>query len=129
MTTTSAGATPLHVVVLVEEEADERDAIARHLNEAGFQVFAAEDTAGGLELLERARAVTALVTDAHVPGPIDGFELAAQARRRWPDVAVIMTSGHSDATSGPLPDGAAFLTKGYLTARLVPTIREKIGAA
>lgn len=115
------------LVVLVEEEADERDAIARHLAEAGFDVLAAEDTAGGRELLETAGAVAALVTDAHVPGPVDGFALAAEARRRWPRLAVIMTSGHSDETSGPLPEGARFVSKAYLPARLVPAIRELIG--
>jgi DNA-binding NtrC family response regulator len=115
-----------HVVVLVEEEADEREAIAAHLTDAGFTVLAAEDTAGGRELLERESAVAALVTDAHVPGPIDGFELAAEARRRLPEIAVVMTSGHSDETSGPLPEGAVFVGKAYLTARLVPALREML---
>lgn len=117
-----------HVVVLVEEEADEREAIAAHLTDAGFDVRAAEDTAGGLAILERERAVAALVTDAHVPGPLDGFELAAEARRRWPRIAVVMTSGHSDETSGPLPEGAVFVGKAWLTAHLVPTLRERIAA-
>lgn len=115
------------LVLLVEEEADEREAIARHLVGAGFAVLVAEETGAGLAMLERRSDVAALVTDAHVPGPIDGFELAAEARKRWPEIAVVMTSGHSDETSGPVPEGAVFVGKAWLTARLVPALREAIG--
>jgi DNA-binding response OmpR family regulator len=114
------------VVVLIEEETDERLFIAEHLRDAGFSVLQAEDTATGLRLLEEHGEVAALVTDAHVPGEIDGYELARVARERWPQLMVVMMSGHSDETSGPLPPGAEFVSKPNLVSRLVPVLRSAI---
>lgn len=115
------------VIILVEEEADERVAIARHLHDAGFTVAEAVDTDAAMALLERQSHIDGLVTDAHVPGRIDGFQLAAKARERWPAMAVVMMSGHSDATSGPVPEGAEFVAKPYLASHLVPTLNRLIG--
>jgi DNA-binding response OmpR family regulator len=111
------------LVVLVEEETDERLFIAEHLADAGFDVLGAETSDAGLRLLESHAEATALVTDAHVPGEIDGYELAHLARERWPRLKVVMMSGHSDETSGPLPEGAIFVSKPNLTTRLVPALR------
>lgn len=111
-------------ILLVEEEDDERSFLATHLEAAGFAVVAVEETGQARAMLTDGAAIAALVTDAHVPGPLDGHALAALARARRPDVLVVMTSGHSDETSGPLPEGAVFVSKPYLTTRLVPALRE-----
>jgi DNA-binding NtrC family response regulator len=115
------------VIVLVEEETTERQAIARYLREAGFGVVEAEDSDAAMALLEQRSDVHGVVTDAHVPGKIDGFELAGLVRKRWPTIAVIMMSGHSDATSGPVPEGGEFVAKPYLTSHLAPTLHRLIG--
>ena len=115
------------VIVLVDEEPTIRDATIRYLQEASFEVMEASDSDEALRLLEKLSVVHALVTDAHVPGRIDGFELAATARRRWPDLAVVMMSGHSDATSGPVPEGGEFVAKPYLPTHLVPTLKRLLG--
>ncbi len=115
------------VIVLVDEEPSIRQAIVRHLQEAPFQVVEATDSDEALKLLERHAPVQGLVTDAHLPGSIDGFELAAMACKRWPDLAVVMMSGHSDATSGPVPTGAEFIAKPYLSTHLVPTLNRLLG--
>ena len=115
-------AEPHRVVILVEEEKDERVYIAQHLGENGFGVLQAEDSDAALILLESSDRIDALVTDAHLPGQIDGFELARLARDRWPEIAVVMMSGHSDASSGPLPEGSEFVAKPYLTDRQVPAL-------
>ena len=60
-------------VVLVEEETHERLFIAGHLADAGYEVLEAEDSDAALKLVESRSGVRALVTDAHVPGRIDGF--------------------------------------------------------
>jgi CheY-like chemotaxis protein len=115
------------VIVLVDEEPTIWQATTRQLQEASFEVVEATDSDEALRLLEKLSAVHALVTDAHVPGRIDGFELAAMARRRWPDLAVVMMSGHSDATSGPVPEGGEFVAKPYLSTHLVPTLNRLLG--
>jgi FixJ family two-component response regulator len=70
-----------------------------------------------------------IVTDAHVPGRVDGFELAGTVRRRWPAVAVVMMSGHSDAASGPVPDGGVFVAKPYVLSHLVSALNRLIDGA
>ncbi len=115
------------VIVLVDEEPTIRQAVVRLLQEASFEVVEAADSDGAQRLLEQAPNVHALVIDAHLPGKIDGFELAGLARKRWPNLAVVMMSGHSDATSGPVPPGGEFVAKPYLTTHLVPTLTRLLG--
>jgi len=89
-------------------------------------VFEAGDTDGALALLETRTDVQGLVTDAHVTGTIEGYELVRVVRQRWPAMAVVMTSGHSDASSGPVPDGAEFIANPYLFEHLASTLRRMI---
>jgi len=110
------------VLILAEEDGRLRKDIAAHLAEAEFEVLEASDSDAALDLLER-REVRCLVTDAHVTGRIDGYELARVARERRPEVAVVLMSGHSDPSSGPVPDGGEFVAKPYLFEHLAPTLR------
>lgn len=115
------------VIVLVDEEPTIRQATAQQLREAFFEVVEAGDSDEALKHLEKTPAIHGLVTDAHLPGRIDGHELAGLARNRWPDLAVVMMSGHSDATSGPVPAGAEFVAKPYVTTHLIPTLNRLLG--
>jgi DNA-binding NtrC family response regulator len=114
------------VILLVEEDTRQRKDILAYLNRE-FRVFEAGETDGALALLEARADVQGLVTDAHVTGTLDGYELARLVRQRWPEIAVVMMSGHSDASSGPVPDGAEFIAKPYLLEHLAPTLRRMIG--
>ena len=117
------------MILLVEEEPSEREPIARHLRENGFSVEVVDDSDAALALLDKRSDIRGLVTDAHVPGGIDGFELAALVRERWPDLAVVMMSGHSDESSGPVPEGGDFVSKPYLFSHLVPALERLLGRA
>ena len=127
MPSSAQGKDPM--IVLVEDEPSEREPIARHLRENGFSVEVVDDSDAALALLNKRSDIGGLVTDAHVPGGIDGFELAALARERWPDLAVVMMSGHSDASSGPVPEGGDFVSKPYLFSHLVPALNRLMGRA
>ncbi|HLM41961.1 MAG TPA: response regulator [Microvirga sp.] len=117
------------MILLVEDEPSEREPIARHLREHGFSVEVVDDSDAALALLKKRSDIRGLVTDAHVPGKIDGFELAALVRERWPELAVVMMSGHSDESSGPIPDGGDFVSKPYLFSHLVPALNRLMGRA
>ena len=111
------------VVILTEEDSRQRKDIAQHLSAAGFVVVEAGDTDQALKHLKAQPDARGFVTEAHVSGSIDGYELARVARERRPDLAVVLISGHSDASSGPVPEGGAFVAKPYLLEHLVPTLR------
>jgi len=110
------------VVLLVEEEPSSRDALVAHLSEGGYEVIEASDSDRALAVLRSRKDIGAVVTDAHVPGRIDGYELARRVRETWPAIATVMTSGHSDPSSGPVPEGAAFVAKPYALEHLLPTL-------
>jgi DNA-binding NtrC family response regulator len=125
----TSGSAQRPVILVVEEEAAERVAIAEHLGEAGFDVLEAGDTDEALALLERRSDVQGLVTDAHLPGRLDGSELARTVRDRRPGIRVVLMSGHSDLRDDEMPDGVEFVSKPYLLDRLAPTLRRLIEAA
>lgn len=111
------------LVILTEEDTRQRRDIAHHLDGAGFAVVEAGDSDQALAHLKAQPDARGFVTDAHLPGSIDGYELARLVRERHPDLAVVLISGHSDASSGPVPDGGAFVAKPYLLEHLAPTLR------
>ncbi|GEO18635.1 hypothetical protein MAE02_63310 [Microvirga aerophila] len=106
-----------------------RQAIARYLQDAGFAVVEATDSDMAMTILEQRPDVQGLVTDAHLAGDIDGFELAGLVRKRWPTVVVVMMSGHSDPSSGPVPEGSEFIAKPYLLSHLALALARLIGRA
>jgi DNA-binding NtrC family response regulator len=121
-----SGSEPRALVLLVEEELFEREDIGRYLREAEFDVVDVADSDAAMATLKTRPEIQAVVTDAHVPGRIDGFAFAKLVRERWPHIAVIMMSGHSDASSGPIPDGGEFVAKAYLLEHLAPMLRRMI---
>lgn len=64
------------------------------LEEAGFRVLEAANADVALKVLEaRFDEVQVLFTDVHVPGSMDGMELAEQVHIRWPHVRLLISSG------------------------------------
>jgi CheY-like chemotaxis protein len=114
------------LVLLLEEETTERAVMVEHLTAGGYRVVEASDSEEALSALSLHSDVQAIVTDAHVPGKIDGYEFAQLVRERWPQVATIMTSGHSDGSSGPIPQGGEFIAKPYLLEHLLPTLQRML---
>ena|SRR3712207_3359161 len=114
------------LVIIAEEDTTQRREIARYLQENDFRVLHAADADEAMALLRSHPEAQAFITDAHIPGKYDGYELARVVRERCPDMVVVMISGHSDASSGPVPERAEFVAKPYLLEHLAPTLRRLI---
>jgi len=82
-------------ILLVEDEVLIRDAWARELADAGFHVREACNGLEALEILDAEPEVDALVTDIRMPGAVDGWRLAEEARRERRELPVIYTTGFS----------------------------------
>ena len=113
---------PAPVTVLVVED----DVLVRYcavdaLSEGGFHVLDAATAPGAMALLEREH-VDVLFTDVNMPGEFDGLELARRVRRRWPHVAVVITSGR--ACPDQIGEDARFLAKPYMADMLARLIGE-----
>jgi len=95
---------------------------------AGFEVIEANDAAEALSVLEAQNAtICVLFTDIHMPGPIDGLTLAHHARRKWPGIGVLVTSGKDRPERSALPPKCRFLPKPYDLSLVVKHVRELAG--
>ena len=54
-----------------------------------------------------------------MPGSMDGIELARLVRTRWPEIALVVTSGDELSEMVRLPSGVRFLRKPYQYASVV----------
>lgn len=119
-------ATPaLLVVIVAEDEALIRMMAVDALTEAGFAVVEAEHAAGALAILAaQPNGVHALFTDIHMPGAMDGLELAHHVHDHWPWITLIVASGKARPLATEMPDGSRFLSKPYNLAHVVKHVRE-----
>lgn len=109
-----APATPATVLV-VEDDGLVRFCAADALSECGFHVLQAASGPEALLLIET-EPVDVLFTDINMPGEFDGLGLARRVRRRWPDIAIVITSGRGRPEH--CVEGARFLPKPYMADRL-----------
>ncbi|WP_457090111.1 response regulator [Microvirga sp. P5_D2] len=117
------------VVLLVEDELLVRMTAADELEEAGFQVLEAANADVALKVLEaRSDEVQVLFTDVHMPGSMDGMELAEQVHARWPHVRLLIASGYARPKHHEIPDDGRFVPKPYHAATLVRHVHELVGS-
>jgi CheY-like chemotaxis protein len=99
------------------------------LEEAGYVIHTAPDAMRALHVLDDHPDIDFLVTDIGLPG-VDGHELAAQARRRRPDLKVLFLSGYdrSQLVGAPADPRTEHLGKPYAEASLFEALSRLQGA-
>ena len=118
------------VVLLVEDEPLVRMTAADELEEAGFQVLEAANADVALKVLDaRSDEVQVLFTDVHMPGSMDGMELAEQVHARWPHVRLLISSGYARPQPDEIPDDGRFVPNPYYPATIVRQIHELVHKA
>ena len=110
-------------MLVVEDEPVIRMNACVVLEDAGFVVLEAEDAASALAIIERHPEVRVLFTDIHMPGGMDGFALAQEVHRRWPNVRLLLTSGRAAPAESEVPDHGVFLPKPYSHDQVMRTVR------
>jgi len=68
-------------------------------------------------------------TDVHMPGSMDGMELAEQVHARWPHVRLLISSGYARPQPEEIPDDGSFVPKPYHAATIVTQINELVHRA
>jgi DNA-binding response OmpR family regulator len=79
-------------ILIVDDESSIRLTLSALLKRAGFEVTSAENGPEAVALLER-QAFELMLVDLKMPG-MDGMQVVAAARRRQPDLAIIVLTGH-----------------------------------
>ena len=116
-------ATPL--VLVVDDDSLLRIDTAEILEDAGFEVLQAPDAASALTVLKEKSGIQLVCTDVHMPGELDGIDLALRIREHFPHIKVIIVSALAKL-QGRL-SGAPFLVKPFAPMRLVDVAREQLG--
>jgi PAS domain S-box-containing protein len=116
-------------ILIVEDDPDVRAVAARHLGDMGYHLLEAAGSADALALVASEEPIHLLFTDVVLPGGMSGRELAEEARRRRPDLRVLLTSGYTPdtiANRGHLDEGVDLLDKPYKRADLARKIRQAL---
>jgi signal transduction histidine kinase/CheY-like chemotaxis protein len=114
-------------ILLVEDEADLRDALNLVLVNNGYVVTQAASGEDALEIAsQRARRFDLVITDVVMPG-INGFELAERLAKLSSDVKILLVSGHlNDDALEHLPSELPFLAKPFSARELAAQVRALI---
>lgn len=111
------------IVLVVEDEPILRMSAVDMVEDAGFEAIEATDATHAVKILESRTDIRIVFTDIDMPRGIDGMELAAAIRNRWPPIHIILTSGHFAARDVRLPADAVFFAKPYEDRRVVQEMR------
>lgn len=83
-------------ILVVEDEADLRQAMSEALSDAGFEVTATRTGDEAAILFADRDRFDLLLTDVHMPGVFNGLDLAELAREVHPGLPLIFVSAVAD---------------------------------
>ena len=97
------------LALVVEDDADQRFIASTLIEELGMNVIQCESAEAAKLVMDKCgTALSLLFTDINLAGRMTGLELAEQARRRYPNLPVVVTSGNA---CPKLPHETFFLPK------------------
>jgi CheY-like chemotaxis protein len=111
-------------VLVVEDEAIIRMSVVASLEDAGFAVLEAQNSAEALEQLAQHAEIDILLTDVRMPGPMNGLALVAQAHRDYPAIPAIVMSGNTSAEEARHAGASGFVAKPYALRVIVQMVCE-----
>jgi CheY-like chemotaxis protein len=112
-------------ILVVEDEVLERMAIADRLRQASYEVVEAGNAHEALEILRHSGEVKLIISDIGMPGSIDGVELARLARSEYPEIKIVLASGHLASLDWVEHDG--YFRKPYDARDIIRHIETLIG--
>jgi two-component system cell cycle sensor histidine kinase/response regulator CckA len=122
---------PRMTVLVVEDEALIRWLLSDYLIGCGYCVIEAGSGDEAIEVLRETRVmVNVVVSDVMMPGATDGFALALWARKKRPEIKVILTSAiakFTDAADASTFEGT-IIPKPYDPAKLERRIKALLAA-
>jgi DNA-binding response OmpR family regulator len=92
---------PHRTVLVVEEEAPIRVAVANFLRSSAFRILEATGGAEAVAMLSVDMSVDVVCMHMQMPGDPDSFTLARWVKENRPNVRLLWTSGHVSGLSEP----------------------------
>ena len=109
-------------VLVVDDEALLRMDAVDILERSGFTAIEAKNAADALTVLAENSEVRVVFTDVNMPPGPDGFDLAREVHRRWPNILLIITSGDRANAERDMPDHGQFIAKPYAPSALTDAL-------
>jgi CheY-like chemotaxis protein len=111
------------IVLVVEDEPIQRLMAVTVVEDAGFEAIEASNAGEAIRILESRNDIWIVFTDIDMPGSLDGTELAACIRDRWPPVQIVVTSGYLAEKDVALPARSLFFPKPYSARAIAEALR------
>jgi signal transduction histidine kinase len=118
-------------ILLVDDNTSLRAVTMRRLTGLGYVVRDADNGAEALAIIDEGEVFDLLFTDIGLPGGMDGFALAEQARQRQPNLKVLFTTGYGNISGQEAADPVEaehLLRKPYRGEDLAASIRRVLAA-
>ena len=113
-------------VLIVEDNSEVAESTGGLLEHLGYRAVFARSAADALQRLQHGDEIDVILSDIVMPGAMNGIELAAEVRRRRPEIPVLLTSGYSEAASAA-EKRHAILHKPFDISDLVKALNEAMG--
>lgn len=114
------------IVLIVEDEPIVRFYESELAEGAGFLTLMASNADEAIRELEGPIDVKILLTDVSMPGAMDGIELASLVRERWPDVRIVVASGHVDSVEGDGQSQIVYVRKPFTPQQLIDALQSVV---
>jgi len=115
--------------LLVEDNAEVAAVGRAYFEQLGYQVRHASSAQAALDLIKREDDIDLVFSDILMPGGMNGLELADAVHRRFPQMAVLLTTGYSSSAQDAVRRGFEVLQKPYDLATLERALREARGVS
>ena len=103
-------------LLIVDDEESLLELAKTFLENAGYKIFTATNAEEALRILQQQTDISLLFSDIVMPGDINGYQLAEKARKNFPELKVLLTSGYT---------GKAIADNSFTQARLTSNILRK----
>jgi PAS domain S-box-containing protein len=115
-------------VLLVEDDADVREAARSMLEELGYRVIEAASADAALAAIAQEQAIDLVFTDVIMAAGLTGIELAHAIKERRPDLPVMLTSGYTAQRLTPTGGNRdlPLLRKPYTLSQLADALSDLI---
>nr|WP_289721510.1 response regulator [Rhizobium sp. S152] len=95
------------------------------ISNVGYAIVEATTAEHAYDFLQEHSSVQLLFTDVQTPGTTDGFELARNVARRWPDICVVVASIAAVPAPGDLPENAKFISEPFSAETVLGVLQER----
>jgi PAS domain S-box-containing protein len=119
-------------ILVVEDNESVRTVVVTQLTDAGYRILEAETAVAALALLDDHPDIDLMFSDVVMRGGMNGYELALEARKRRPDLKILLTSGYEmNAIASGSDDAERFelLKKPYRKLDLANKLRQVLTLA